>query len=69
MKDQLDPVNVYGTSHKAVFMDMIEAVRDDRNPKTDCYEARKSVALVQAMYESASSGAEINLPKEIWAAA
>ncbi|MDX9992321.1 MAG: Gfo/Idh/MocA family oxidoreductase [Anaerolineales bacterium] len=69
MKDQLDPVNVYGTSHKAVFMDMIEAVRDDRNPKTDCYEARKSVALVQAMYESASSGAEVNLPKEIWAAA
>lgn len=65
-RDQMDPVSVYGTSHRAVIADMIEAVRDDREPTTNGSEARKSLALVLAMYESARTGQPVNPPDGIW---
>jgi len=66
-KDQLDPVDVYGKSHKAVFLDMMSAIIQNREPQTNCYEARKSVALVQAMYQSSESGQEVNISQDYWA--
>jgi len=66
-RDQLDPAGVYGKSHKAVILDMMDAIENDREPKTNYFEARKSVALVQAMYESAKSGCEVCLPDGVWA--
>jgi UDP-N-acetyl-2-amino-2-deoxyglucuronate dehydrogenase len=56
VRDQVDPPSVYGYSHQAVIADMAAAVREDREPKTHGLEARKSVALVLAMYESARTG-------------
>lgn len=67
-RDQLDPASVYGTSHSAVIEDMIAAVREDRPPKTNGYEARKSVALVLAIYESARSGRPVEVGDSIWEA-
>lgn len=58
---QQDPPSVYGYSHRLVIEDMIQAVLEDRRPKTDGYEGRKSVELVCAMYESAQLGKPISL--------
>jgi predicted dehydrogenase len=65
-RDQLDPASVYGTSHSAVIADMIAAVREDREPKTNGREARRSVALVLAIYESARAGRPVDMTDGIW---
>jgi UDP-N-acetyl-2-amino-2-deoxyglucuronate dehydrogenase len=65
-RDQLDPSSVYGTSHRAVIVDMIEAIRDGRPPKTNGREARRSVALVLAIYESARTGRAVDMTDGIW---
>ncbi len=54
--EQLDPPSVYGTSHRAVIADMIAAVNAQRESQTNGAQARKSVALVLAIYESARTG-------------
>ena len=64
--EQVDPPSVYGTSHRAVIADMIEAILVNRAPKTDGREAKKSLALVLAMYESARTGQPVNLDAGIW---
>ncbi len=58
---RVDPPSVYGYSHREVIHDFACAVRDDRPPDTTGPEARKSLALVLAMYESARTGKEIQL--------
>ena len=65
-REQVDPPSVYGTSHRAVIADMIEAILADRTPKTDGAEAKKSLALVLAMYESARTGQPVELGDGIW---
>ncbi len=65
-RDQVDPPSVYGYSHKAVIADMLQAILENREPKTNGYAARKSVALVLAMYESARTGKPVNMRDGIW---
>ena len=65
-REQVDPTSVYGASHQAVIADMIEAVRGDRAPQTDGREAKKSLALVLAMYESAATGRPVDITDGIW---
>jgi predicted dehydrogenase len=65
-REQVDPPSVYGTSHRAVIADMMEAILTDRTPKTNGSEAKKSLALVLAMYESARTGQPVNLDAGIW---
>jgi len=65
-RDQLDPASVYGTSHSAVIADMIAAIRDDRPPKTNGPEARRSVAFVLAIYESARTGRPVDMTAGEW---
>jgi UDP-N-acetyl-2-amino-2-deoxyglucuronate dehydrogenase len=60
-REQLDPPSVYGYSHKQVIEDMIEAVRDGRLPSTDGHEGRRSLALIEAIYESARTGQPVQL--------
>ena len=68
-RDQVDPPSVYGTSHKHVIADMIAAIRENRAPRTNGPEARKSVALVLAIYESARTGKPVDMTKDSWNAA
>jgi predicted dehydrogenase len=65
-RDQVDPPSVYGFSHQAVIADMLQAVIENREPRTNGYAARKSVALVLAMYESARTGKPVNMRDGIW---
>jgi predicted dehydrogenase len=55
-QEQLDHLDVYGSSHQIIIADMIRAIEEDRAPQTDGREARKSLALVLAIYESARTG-------------
>ena len=66
IREQVDPPSIYGTSHRAVIADMIEAIREERASKTHGLEARKSVALVLAIYESARTGAPVDMSGGVW---
>lgn len=57
----VDPPSVYGYSHREVIRDFAEAVMHGRPPGTPGPEARKSLALVAAIYESARTGREVTL--------
>lgn len=65
-REQVDPPSVYGYSHRAVIMDMIDAVLTDRAPKTHGLEGRRSVAVVLAIYESARTGKPVDMTDGIW---
>lgn len=58
---RVDPPSVYGYSHREVVRDFIHALLSGGKPGTPGSEARKSLALVLAIYESARSGHEISL--------
>ena len=49
------------SGHKRILEDFIEAIRTNGNPRCDGQEGRRSVALVQAIYESARNGAAIEV--------
>ena len=62
----MDPPSVYGQSHKTVIADMLAAIQENRPPRTNGLEARKSVALVLAMYESARRGCTVEMSDSPW---
>ncbi|MBV7338407.1 Gfo/Idh/MocA family oxidoreductase [Chloroflexi bacterium TSY] len=53
---RVDPPSVYGYSHREVIQEFAEAVLEGKEPGTPGEEARRSLALVLAIYESARSG-------------
>lgn len=59
--EEIDPPSVYGTSHRKVIEDMLDAVNSDREPKTGGFEGIKSLILVTAMYESARTGRPVSV--------
>lgn len=65
-REQLDPPSVYGFSHTAVIADMVAAIKNDRQPKTNGLEGRKSLALVLAIYESVRLGRPVDMTDGIW---
>lgn len=64
--EQIDPPSVYGYSHQAVIAEFLSAVREEREPATHGHEARKSVAMVLAMYQSARDGRSVDMDPSIW---
>jgi predicted dehydrogenase len=58
---RVDPPSVYGYSHREVVRDFAHAVQTGQEPGTPGPEARKSLALVLAIYESAASGHAVAL--------
>jgi UDP-N-acetyl-2-amino-2-deoxyglucuronate dehydrogenase len=58
---RVDPPSVYGYSHREVVRDFVHALQTGGETGTPGAEARKSLALVLAIYESARSGREISL--------
>lgn len=61
---RVDPPSVYGSSHRTVLRDFVDAIRTGRDPVTPGPEARRSLALVLAIYESAHTGREVSLAGE-----
>jgi predicted dehydrogenase len=55
------PVVADVSAHRDVFIDFIEAVRARRPPCCDGREGRRSVALVEAIYESSRRGSPVDV--------
>jgi UDP-N-acetyl-2-amino-2-deoxyglucuronate dehydrogenase len=51
------------SGHKAVIEDFLRSIRDGSEPRCNGAEGRRSVALVQALYESARTGEPVTLSR------
>jgi predicted dehydrogenase len=57
-----DPKAINFESHMRNFEDVVGAIREGRSPSVDGHEARRAVALICAIYESARNhGAKVTL--------
>ncbi|MBE1444619.1 Gfo/Idh/MocA family protein [Paenibacillus sp. OAS669] len=56
-----NPLAISGDGHYILIDDLIHAIREDREPLISGEEARKSVELILAIYESARTGKEVKL--------
>jgi len=59
-----NPPNVYGFGHTPLFADMIEAIKEDREPKVTAEDGKRAVELVLAIYKSAAEGRPVRFPLE-----
>jgi UDP-N-acetyl-2-amino-2-deoxyglucuronate dehydrogenase len=60
-EDSVHPPNVYGFGHYDYYRDVIECIRTGRHSMLDGLEGRKSLELINAIYESAATGNEVRL--------
>ncbi len=58
-----DPWTYPQTRHRVQLQDMVDAIRDDRDPVLTGEDARVSLAIVSAIYESSRTGKELFLEK------
>jgi predicted dehydrogenase len=56
-----DPWAYPQTRHRVQFQDMVDAIRNDRDPVLTGEDARESLAIVMAIYESSRTGKEVFL--------
>ncbi|GBF72500.1 oxidoreductase [Paenibacillus sp. 598K] len=56
-----DPGNLSYEGHAILVEDLIDAICQDREPMINGYEARKAVQLIAAMYESSTTGKEVDI--------
>ena len=56
-----NPPNVYGFGHKRYLEDVIDAIQNDQKALVDGLEGRKSLELINAIYESAETGKSVRL--------
>jgi predicted dehydrogenase len=56
-----DPAAISLAGHRAQFEDFAACLRENRPPQVDAVEARKAVALIQAIYRSAQTGKRVRL--------
>ena len=56
-----NPPNVYGFGHKRYLEDVIDAIQNDQKALVDGLEGRKSLELINAIYESAETGKTVRL--------
>lgn len=60
-KYSVNPPNVYGFGHQAYYEHVVDCIVNDRQQLIDGLEGRKSLELINAIYESVETGHEINL--------
>ena len=54
--------NVYGNGHTSLFRDMMDAIRDDREPYVNAVAGRNALEMVLAIYKSRKEGQPVKLP-------
>jgi predicted dehydrogenase len=47
--------------HQAALEDFLAAIRDNRAPRCDGREARRSIAVIEAIYSAARTGQRVSL--------
>lgn len=63
-KYQENPPNVYGFGHNPLYADVIDAIKNDRQPYVTAEDGRRALELVLAIYKSAAEGKSVKLPLE-----
>ena len=62
MRDySVNPPNVYGFGHQAYYDHVVDCIRNGTRHLVDGLEGRKSLELINAIYESVETGAEVKL--------
>lgn len=56
-----DPPDVYGFGHNAFMREVVECIRQSRRSMIDGLEARKSLELIHALYESVETRKEVKM--------
>lgn len=56
------PPNVYGFGHTPLYADMIDAIKNDREPYVNGEAGRRALELVLAIYKSAAAKKPVKLP-------
>ena len=57
-----NPPNVYGFGHSPLFADVIDAIKEDRQPMVTAEDGKRALELVLAIYQSAAEGNPVKLP-------
>jgi predicted dehydrogenase len=58
-----NPADISYAGHREQLKDVLEAIETGRPPAVDGVEARKSLEIILAVYESARTGREVTLPQ------
>lgn len=56
-----NPTNVYGFGHKRFIDEVIDSIIHDKPAPVDGADARRSLEVIEAIYESAATGAEVRV--------
>ena len=56
-----DPMAVSFDGHTQIVIDMVAAIRDDREPMITLDSARHAVEIINAVYESGRTGREVHV--------
>ncbi len=59
-----NPPNVYGFGHTPLYADVIDAIKNKRQPYVDGEAGKRALELVLAIYKSASEHRPVRLPLE-----
>ena len=59
-----NPPNVYGYGHTPLYMDVINAIKQDRQPYVTAMDGKRALELVLAIYKSAAEKCSIKFPLE-----
>ena len=54
--------NVYGNGHTSLFADMIDSIKNNRQPLVNAIEGRNALEIVLAIYKSQKTGEPVKLP-------
>ena len=57
-----NPPTVYGFGHNPLYADVIDAIKNDRQPDVTAQDGRDALELVLAIYKSAAEGKSVKLP-------
>lgn len=54
--------NVYGNGHTSLFADMVEAIKNNREPYVDAVAGRNALEVVLSIYKSQKTGQAVKYP-------
>lgn len=57
-----EPPNVYGFGHIPLYRDVIDSIKNGKQPYVDAYAGKRALELVLAIYKSAKEKSIIKLP-------
>ena len=60
-KYSVNPPNVYGFGHQAYYEHVVDCIQNSKQQLIDGLQGRKSIELINAIYESIESGKEVRV--------